>query len=124
MYKYQGPRDLNTLIQRAQNAIDTHSKSDGSKIWFQELLDILKQEKYARIQMYTKYPFNLVEASYKQDFVDFVDIQRISHTNDFASFFDIYNHEYLINFDFKPIEINKLEYKLTDFYYKYYKIKD
>jgi len=120
MYRYQGPRDLDTLIQRAQNAINTHSKADGSKIWFQELLDILKKEKYARIQMYTKYPFNLEEASHKEDFVDFVDVERISHTNEYASFFDIYNHDYLINFDFRPIEIEKLDYRLTNFYYKKY----
>ena len=30
----------------------------------------------------------------------------------------------LIDFDFEPIEIDKLEYKLTDFYNKYYKIND
>jgi hypothetical protein len=120
MYRYQGPRDLDTLIQRAQDAINSYNKNDGTKIWFQELLDILKKEKYARIQLYTKYPFNLEETSHKEDFVDFVDVERISHTNEYASFFDIYNHDYLINFDFRPIEIEKLDYRLTHFYYKKY----
>ena len=121
MYRYQGPRDLDITIPRAQDAINSYNKNDGTKIWFQELLDILKEEKSARIQLYTKYPFNLEEASHKEDFVDFVDVQRISHTDEFASFFDIYNHEYLINFDFKPIEIDKPKYGLRDFWYKYHR---
>lgn len=123
MFVYQGPYSLDILIPRAQKAIDDYkSKISGSKEWFQKLLDILKQEKGARIQLYTKTAFTYDEYDHKEEFVDFIDVERISHTYDFASFFDIFNHENMIDFDFEPIEIDKLEYKLTKFYYKYYKI--
>lgn len=122
MFVYQGPSSLDVLIPRAQKAVDEYkSKIGGSKEWFQKLLNILKQEKVARIQLYTKYPFTYEEYEHKEDFVDFIDVTRISHTHDYASFFDIYSHENLINFDFEPIIVeNKEKYKLTDFYYKYY----
>jgi len=125
MFVYQGPYSLDVLIPRAQKAIDDYkSKIGGSKEWFQKLLDILKQEKVARIQLYTKTTFTYDEYDHKEEFVDFIDVERISHTHDYASFFDIYSHENLINFDFEPIEVNNKKYKLTDFYNKYYKINE
>lgn len=123
MWVYQGPNSLDILIPRAQNAINNYkSKIGGSKNYFQKILDILKDDKYVRIQLYTKYPFNYDEYDKRNEFVDFVDIQAIANTGDYASFFDIFNHEYMIDFDFEPIPIDKLEYKLTKFYHKYYKI--
>jgi hypothetical protein len=123
IYEWQGPTSLDIVVPRAQKAIDNYkSKIGGTKIWFQQLLEILKKEKYARIQLYTKPAFTYDEADHKEDFVDFVDVSKIADTHDYASFFDIFNHEYMINFDFVPVEINKLEYSLRDFYYKYYKI--
>lgn len=123
MWVYQGPNSLDILIPRAQSAINNYkSKIGGSKNYFQKILDILKDGKYIRIQLYTKYPFNYDEYDKRNEFVDFVDIQAIANTGDYASFFDIFNHEYMIGFDFEPIPIDKLEYKLTKFYHKYYKI--
>lgn len=123
MWVYQGPNSLDILIPRAQSAINNYkSKIGGSKNYFQKILDILKDGKYVRIQLYTKYPFTYDEYDKRNEFVDFVDIQAIANTGDYASFFDIFNHEYMIDFDFEPIPIDKLEYKLTKFYHKYYKI--
>ena len=120
---YQNSRNHGITISRAQNAIDNYkSKIGGSKNYFQKILDILKDGKYVRIQLYTKYSFNYDEYDKRNEFVDFVDIQAIANTDSYASFFDIFNHEYMIDFDFEPIHIDKLEYKLTKFYHKYYKI--
>ena len=125
MYRYQGPNTLNILIPRAQSAINNYrSKIGGDSKWFQKILDILKKEKYVRIKLYTRYAFTYDDWDHKEDFTDYVDISKIANTNEFASFFDIFNHEDMIDFDFEPIEIDKLEYKLTDFYDKYYKIND
>ena len=120
---YHNSRNHGITISRAQNAIDNYkSKIGGSKNYFQKILDILKDGKYVRIQLYTKYSFNYDEYDKRNEFVDFVDIQAIANTDSYASFFDIFNHEYMIDFDFEPIPIDKLEYKLTKFYHKYYKI--
>lgn len=120
---YQNSRNHGITISRAQNAIDNYkSKIGGTRKWFQKVLDILKEGKYVRIQLYTKSSFNYDEYDKRNEFVDFVDVQAIANTGDYASFFDIFNHEYMIDFDFEPIEIDKLEYKLTKFYHKYYNI--
>ncbi len=125
MYRYQGPSSLDILIPRAQNAINNYkSKIGENSKWFQKILDILKKEKYVRIKLYTRYAFTYDDWDHKEDFTDYVDISKIANTNDYASFFDIFNHENMIDFDFEPIEIDKLEYKLTHFYNKYYKIND
>ena len=123
MIKYKGPYDLDIDIMRAQSAINNYkSEIGGSSKWFQKILDILKKEKYVRIKLYTRYAFNYDDWDHKEDFTDYVDISKITNTHEFASFFDIFNHENLIDFDFEPIEIDKLEYKLTTFYNKYLKI--
>ena len=94
MYKYQGTNSLYILITRAQRAINNYkSKIGGDSKWFQKILDILKKEKYVRIKLYTRYAFTYDEWDYKEDFTDYVDISKIANTNDFASFFDIFNHE-------------------------------
>ncbi len=125
MYRYQGPSSLDILIPRAQSAINNYKSKIGvDSKWFQKILDILKKEKYVRIKLYTRYTFTYDDLDHKEDFTDYVDISKIANTHDYASFFDIFNHENLIDFDFEPIEIDKLEYKLTDFYNKYYKIND
>lgn len=106
----------------AQNAVKNYkSKIGGSKEWFQKVLDILKNGKYARVQLYTKYPFTYDEYNKKDEFVEFVDIQAVANTDSYASFFDIFNHEYLINFNFEPVAVEKLEYRLGSFYNKYHK---
>jgi hypothetical protein len=123
MWVYQGPTSLDIVVPRAQSAINNYkSKIGGSKEWFQKILDILKKEKYVRIKLYTRYAFSYDDCDHKEDFTDYVDISKIADTYEFASFFDIFNHENLIDFDFEPIEIDKLEYKLTTFYIKYLKI--
>ncbi len=123
MWVYQGPTSLDIVVPRAQSAINNYkSKIGGSKEWFQKILDILKKEKYVRIKLYTRYAFTYDDCDHKEDFTDYVDISKIADTYEFASFFDIFNHENLIDFDFEPIEIDKLEYKLTTFYIKYLKI--
>ena len=120
---YQESNSLDTLITRAQYAINNYkSKIIGDRNWFQKVLDILKKEKYVRIKLYTKYTFNYDDWDHKEDFTDYVDIFKIGDTHDYASFFDILNHKKLIDFDFEPIEIDKLEYSLTRFYNKYLKI--
>ena len=83
-------------IENAQNAIDVYA-TDSNRLWLQELLDILKQEKYATIHYITG---------------DLCDVQRIAHTYDFASFFDVFNH--IINFDTEimPIVTTELKNKL------------
>ena len=56
---YQESNSLDTLITRAQYAINNYkSKIIGDRNWFQKVLDILKKEKYVRIKLYTKYTFN------------------------------------------------------------------
>jgi len=112
MSKYQIRNDV---ITSAQNAINIYS---GSKTWFQKLLDILKDGKYARIKLYTKSNFNYDEYDRKEEFTDFVNVETIAYTDIYASFFDIFNHEYMVDFDFEPIAIDKLEYMLTSFLYK------
>lgn len=120
---YQSSRNHGITISKAQNVIDNYkSKIGGTRKWFQKVLNILKSNKYVRIKLYTKSSFNYDEYDRKEEFTDFVDIEAIAYTNDYASFFDIFNHEYMIDFDFEPISIDKLEYKLTKFYHKYYKI--
>ncbi len=123
MWVYQGPTSLDIVVPRTQSAINNYkSKIGGDSKWFQKILDILKKEKYVRIKLYTRYAFTYDDCDHKEDFTDYVDISKIADTYEFASFFDIFNHENLIDFDFEPIEIDKLEYKLTTFYIKYLKI--
>lgn len=120
---YQNSRNYGVTISRAQNAIDNYkSKIGGTRNWFQKVLDILKIGKYVRIKLYTKNQFTYDEYDKRNEFADFVDIEAITDTGNYASFFDIFNHEYMINFDFEPVPIDKLEYSLRKFYHKYYKI--
>lgn len=65
--------------------------------WLQCLLDILKSKKYATVQ--TKNG-------------KLIDVQRISHTYEYASFFDVYNHIKEFNIDCNPVITDKLENKI------------
>ena len=80
-------------IENAQNAIDDYA-TDLNRLWLQELLDILKEEKYATIHFITG---------------DLCDVQHIAYTHDFASFFDVFNH--IIDFDTKIMPIVTTELK-------------
>ena len=62
--------------------------------WLNKLLNILKEQKYATIQL-------------KEG--NLIDVQNIDHTYRYASFFDVFNH--LSNFDITidPIITNELK---------------
>ena len=98
--------DLKVLTERAQNAINSLD-NDKEKQWFSELLDILKEEKMARIQLIRPYPhiFSNITCT-------LVDVTKIAHTTFDASFFDIFNHKGYVNFNINPVITDKFEYRL------------
>lgn len=66
-------------------------------IWMKELLDILKQHKYATVKMKDGHA---------------VDVSKIANTYEYASFFDVYNHIDSFDIDTKPVIIEELHNKL------------
>lgn len=86
-------------IERAENAIDKLQTPE--KEWLTELLNILKNEQYAKI----------IGKNGKE-----LDVQQIAYTYSYASFFDIINKIYLFDTNIKPIVIKKLNNTLKDFY--------
>lgn len=86
-------------VKRAENAIDKLQTPE--KEWFTELLNILKNEQYARI----------VGKNGKE-----LDVQRIAYTYAYASFFDVINKIYLYDINIKPIVIKELNKTLNEFY--------
>ena len=62
--------------------------------WFNILFDILYRHKYAKISLINGYN---------------IDVSKFANTHEYASFFDIYNHIELIDFNFYPIEKSTLD---------------
>lgn len=82
--------------QRAQKVVDSCSSEDV-RLWYQNLLDILKTKRYARVR--------LKDGSS-------LDVQRIAYTNAYASFFDCFNTDHLIDLSVRPALIEKLEFTI------------
>ena len=78
-------------VINAQKAVD--DCNEEYKLWFQILLDILKQHKFATIVSKTGI---------------FIDVQRIAYTNTWASFFDVYNQLHRFDLNVLPVEVEEL----------------
>lgn len=91
------PDSFENQVERAQNAVNNLTDED-QQIWFQKFLDILKVMHFARVTL--KSGANM-------------DVQRIAHTNTFASFFDIYNIKHCLDFSIEPVEIEEMSIKNT-----------
>jgi hypothetical protein len=78
-------------IERAQKAVD--KCSEDYKIWCQTLLDILKQCRFATVVSKTGVS---------------IDVQRIAHTNTWASFFDVFNQIHMFDISILPVETEEL----------------
>ena len=83
---------IESQIKRAEHAINDLSKNSNEHEWFQILLNILKYKKSAVVYGKNGKPLR---------------VTRIAHTWSTASFFDVYNIRYLINFEIKPEEIDE-----------------
>ena len=94
-YNYSDP--FENQVERAQKAVNDLT-DENQQIWFQKFLDILKVMHFARVTL--KSGANM-------------DVQRIAHTNTFASFFDIYNIKYHLDFSIEPVEIEEMCIKNT-----------
>ena len=94
---------FDSQCQRAQEAIDRFStevdrfSSEEVRLWYQNLLDILKTKNCARIRL--------------EDGRS-LDVQRIAYTNKYLSFFDCLSVKHLIDFSTLPEVIDKLEFTL------------
>ena len=110
-------RNFEEMVDAAQSSIDSYGHyfaekrpltCEKEKEWLQKLLDILKEEKYATIQADNGRP---------------VDVQAIAHTGTYASFFDVYNHINMFNFEIDPVvtEDCKNHYSNTFDYEEVYK---
>lgn len=91
------PDPFENQVERAQNAVNNLT-DECQQIWFQKLLDILKVMHFARVTL--KNGANM-------------DVQRIAHTNTWASFFDIYNIKHCLDFSIEPVEIEEMNIKNT-----------
>ena len=91
------PDPFENQVERAQNAVNNLT-DEYQQIWFQKFLDILKVMHFARVTL--KSGANM-------------DVQRIAHTNTFASFFDIYNIKHCLDFSIEPVEIEEMSIKNT-----------
>lgn len=97
--------------ESAKRAIDGLA-DEKKKEWFTKLFNILVEGKYARIKFNKLYP----KYFWRDQFVHIlaiIDVQAIAHTSNFASFFDIFNHDHLIDFDVMPVVTEELEYTLA-----------
>ena len=94
-YNYSDP--FENQVERAQNAVNNLT-DENTQIWFQKFLDILKVMHFARVTLKNG---------------EHMDVQRITHTNTFASFFDIYNIKHYLDFSIEPVEIEEMSIKNT-----------
>lgn len=98
------------MYNQAKYAIDTYVGTwktnrcvagmdvpEDQRTWLKELLDILKQHKYATVKMKDG---------------RFIDVSKIANTYEYASFFDVYNHIDSFDIDTKPVIIEELHNKL------------
>ena len=111
-------RNFEEMVDAAQSSIDSYGHyfaekrpltCEKEKEWLQKLLDILKEEKYATIQADNGRP---------------VDVQAIAHTGTYASFFDVYNHINVFNFEIDPVvteDCKNRYYNAFDLYGKLHK---
>lgn len=88
-------------VKRAENAIN-HLQEIDLKEWFIELLNILKNNKCARV----------VGNNSKQ-----LDVTKIAHTYSYASFFDVFNNKHLFDINIKPICIEEEPNKTISKFY-------
>lgn len=87
---------FDSQCQRAQKAVDSCTSEDV-RLWYQNLLDILKMKRYARVRL--KDGRNL-------------DVGRIAYTYSYASFFDCFNTDHLIDLSVRPALIEQLEFTI------------
>ena len=78
-------------VERAQKAVDGFSEE--YKEWCQALLDILKQCRFATVVSKTGIS---------------IDVQRIAHTNTWASFFDVFNKIHKFDISIPPVKAKEL----------------
>lgn len=78
-------------IERAQRAVD--GCLEEYKEWCQALLNILKQCRFATIVSKTGIP---------------IDVQRIAYTNQWTSFFDVFNQIHKFDISILPVEAEEL----------------
>lgn len=91
-YHYSRSNDtFENQVERAQKAVD--ECNEEYKEWCQALLDILKQCRFATIVSKTGIP---------------IDVQRIAYTNQWASFFDVYNQLHRFDPNVLPVEAEEL----------------
>ena len=95
--RYNYPDPFENQVERAQNAVNNLTDED-KQIWFQKFLDILKVMHFARV--------TLKNGAH-------MDVQRIAHTNTWASFFDIYSIKHCLDFSIEPVEIEEMSIKNT-----------
>lgn len=94
---------FDTQCQRAQEAVDRFStevdrfSSEEIRLWYQNLLDILKTKKYARIRL--------------EDGRS-LDVGKVAYTNKCLSFFDCLSVKHLIDFSILPEVIDKVEFTI------------
>ncbi len=85
-------------VQLAQKAIDSLKSEDVEEnkktIWFQKILNLLKDKKYVTIQDKNG---------------NMRDVHAITNTHSFLSFFDVWHEVARFDLDIEPIETVKLE---------------
>ena len=92
------PEDsFESQIRRAEISLDL-IESKEIRAWLSCILDILKKDKYARVQMLSG---------------KYVDVSKIAFTNAFASFFDVYNHIEMFNISIQPVLVEELKHTLS-----------
>lgn len=100
-------------VERAERAAKDFL-TDKRKRWFLSLLEILKQKKYARILICPIIPKEFLEKDNMttKDTTRFVDVEKIAHTNKYASFFDIVNNSDMVDYETPPVVVERLEYPI------------
>lgn len=94
----------NTEILKGNEKCNLNDPFEETEIvWLQKLLDILKEKKYATIQLKNG---------------NLIDVSAIAYTHDFFSFFDVINHLDYFDSNIEPIiteELtNMIKYNLYD----------
>ena len=95
MFFRHGIDSFEEQVQRAERAIKD-LKSDETAKWFQILLDILKEKKYARI---------ITKGG------AFIDVEGIAYTYTYVSFFDIYSKRSFFDITTEPTITTELKNK-------------
>lgn len=93
--KIMGNKVFEIRADRAKCAINLLYDINTIK-WFNILFDILYKHKYAKARLINGYD---------------IDVSEFANTYKYASFFDVYNHIELIDFNFYPIEKSTLDEK-------------